>query len=204
MKSILFATTLLTALSTQAFASSETSPFKEGDFLLRARALDVIPQESSNTSIGGKVNVDNSVTPELDISYFFTPNVSAELIAATTKHNLTHSSGADAGSAWLLPPTLTLQYHVTEWKDILPYVGAGINYTHFYDEKGGSLGSVNYKDSVGGALQVGADIPLSGNWYANIDVKKIYVSTTANFSGGVHANVDINPLIVGTGIGYKF
>ena len=204
MKTILLTTALITTMSGVALAANESAPFQSGNILVRARTIGVIPQEDSNTSIGGTVNVDNSVTPELDASYFFTPNISAELIAATTKHNLSHSSGADAGSAWLLPPTLTLQYHVTQWKSIIPYVGAGVNYTHFYDEKGGALGAVKYKDSFGGALQAGADIPLSGNWYANVDVKKIYISTTAKFESGVRANVDIDPIVAGIGVGYKF
>ncbi len=204
MRITLLATVALLAFSNIAVAATETSPFKQGDVLVRVRMLGVVPQEDSNASVGGSVNVNNSVTPEVDASYFFTPNISAELIAATTKHDLSHSSGADAGSAWLLPPTLTLQYHATYWHDVLPYVGAGINYTHFYDTKGGALGSVSYTDSVGGALQAGADIPMGGNWYANVDVKKIFVSTTAKFSSGVRANVDIDPLVMGVGVSYRF
>jgi outer membrane protein len=207
MKQFLLTTTTvfaLTAFSGAAFAS-DASPFKAGDILLRARAIDVIPHEDSSTSVGGSVNVDNNIVPEVDASYFFTPNISAELIAATTKHNLSHSSGLDAGSAWLLPPTLTVQYHVTEWANtIIPYVGAGVNYTHFYDTKGGALGSVDYSDSVGTAFQVGADIPMGGSWYANVDAKKVFISTTAKFSSGVRADVDIDPLILGAGVGYHF
>jgi outer membrane protein len=202
MKKLLLTTVSTCLLAAPAFAES---PFAAGDFMIRARALDVIPHENSNTSVGGTVDINNNVTPELDFSYFFTPNISAELIAAVTKHDVKHSSGADAGSAWLLPPTLTLQYHFTPWPEtVIPYVGAGINYTHFFDEKGGALGAVSYDDSFGGALQAGADIPLDGNWYANIDVKKVFISTTAKFSSGVRANVDIDPLIVGLGVGYKF
>jgi outer membrane protein len=208
MKQFLLTTSTIFAfatLSSAAFAASDDSPFKAGDILLRARAIDVVPQEDSSTSVGGSVNVDNQITPELDVSYFFTPNISAELIAATAKHNLSHSAGADAGSAWLLPTTLTVQYHVTEWANtIIPYVGAGINYTHFYNVKGGDLGSVDYDDSVGIALQAGADVPLGGNWYANVDAKKIYINTTAKFSSGVRADVDIDPFILGAGVGYHF
>jgi outer membrane protein len=174
--------------------------------MLRARALGVAPQESSIlTGAAGHVNVDNSVVPEFDVSYFFTPNISAELIAAVTPHNVKTSAGVNAGNSWLLPPTLTLQYHFTQLDSIKPYVGAGVNYTHFFNEDAGALNSVKYDDSFGGALQAGVDIPIKDNWYANIDVKKVFISTTAKFSpSGIRADVDIDPWLIGVGVGYRF
>lgn len=207
MKKITLTTALLaTSIASSALADDlKTSDFKAGDFMIRARALSVVPQESGHVSNGDSVSINNSITPELDFSYFFTSNISAELIAAVTRHNVKTSSGIDAGSAWLLPPTLTLQYHFTQCPKIIPYVGAGINYTHFYAEKGGSLHTVKYDDSVGGALQVGADIPIKGNWYANVDVKKVFISTNGTWSpSGVTAKANIDPWLVGVGIGYKF
>lgn len=202
MKKVVFAAAA-TLVAGPAMAGQD---FKAGDWMLRGRALGVVPQENSTlTGAPGDVKVDNSLVPEFDISYFFTPNVSAELIAAVTPHHVKTSAGVDAGNAWLLPPTLTLQYHFTQLDSIKPYVGAGVNYTHFFNEDAGSLTSVKYEDSFGGALQVGADIPIEGNWYANIDVKKVFISTTAKFSpSGVRADVDIDPWLVGVGVGYKF
>lgn len=203
MKKIALATVAALAASSAAFAGEGN--FKAGDFMLRARVVGVIPQESSSMNIATKVNVDNNVVPELDFTYFFTSNISAELIAAVTKHDISTKSGVDAGHVWLLPPTLTLQYHFNQLESVKPYVGAGINYTHFYNSNAGILNSVKYDDSVGGALQAGVDIPLKGNWYANVDVKKVFINTTAKFSpSGVRADVDINPWLVGVGIGYKF
>jgi outer membrane protein len=149
--------------------------------------------------------ISNGYTPELDISYFFTPNISAELIAAVTQHNVRTSSGIDAGKAWLLPPTLTLQYHFNDVSWVKPYVGAGVNYTHFYNEGGGALNRAEYNDSFGGALQAGADFPLGGNWYANVDVKRVWISTDITYKpSGVTAKADIDPWIIGAGVGYKF
>ena len=185
-------------------APAKSDDFKAGDILVRARALGVLPSEDGRVSNGDSVRIDNSVVPELDFTYFFTPNIAAELIAAVTPHDVTTSSGIDAGSAWLLPPTLTLQYHFTQFDGFKPYVGAGVNYTHFYNEKPGALTSVSYDDSFGAALQAGVDVPLSGNWYLNADVKKVFINTTAKFAGGVSADVDIDPWLIGAGIGYKF
>ena len=208
MKKILLATVSILSLARTAMADGAdvAGPFNPGDIMLRARAIDVRPDVSSSLSIGGTVSVNNNTVPEIDASYFFTPQVSAELIAAVTRHNVTTNTGVNAGSAWLLPPTLTLQYHFTQYPDVaIPYVGAGINYTHFFDATGGALNAAHYDDSVGPALQAGIDVPIKGNWYANLDVKKLYISTTAKFSpSGVRADVDINPWVIGAGVGYKF
>ena len=203
MKKISLGMLAVLSLSSNALAVDD---FKAGDWLLRARALGVVPQEGSTlTGATGRIKVDNSVVPELDISYFFTANISAELIAAVSPHNVATTGGVDAGDSWLLPPTLTLQYHFTQLESIKPYIGAGVNYTHFFNADAGALVSVKYDDSFGGALQAGVDIPIKDNWYFNLDVKKVYISTTAKFSpSGVRADVDINPWLIGVGIGYKF
>ncbi len=215
MKKILLATVCIASISSGAFAAGKTtaasatstasSPFKAGDVLVRARALNVRPDVSSSMNISDSVKIDDSVVPEVDFTYFFTPNVSAELIAGVTPHNVSTKGGVDAGDVWLLPPTLTLQYHFTGLNGVIPYVGAGVNYTHFFSPDGGSLGDAKYSDSWGGALQVGADIPLQNNWYANVDVKKIFINTNAKFANEtVTANVDIDPWVIGAGVGYKF
>lgn len=202
MKRMIFGAVVV-LLSTQAFAADE--PFHAGDWMIRARAVGVVPDVSSSLSIGGTVKINNTLVPEVDFTHFFTPNISAELIAAVTPHNLRTNSGTDVGRAWLLPPTLTVQYHFTQCPMIIPYIGAGVNYTRFFNTDAGALASVKYSDSIGGAFQVGADIPIKGNWYANIDVKKIYIDTTAKFNDGtIRANVDIDPWLIGVGVGYKF
>ncbi|MDX2113032.1 MAG: OmpW family protein [Alphaproteobacteria bacterium] len=202
MRKILLSTAAAMAFSGSAQAASD---FAAGDFMVRARALGVIADESGRVSNGDSVSIDDSYVPELDFTYFFTPNIAAELIAAVTPHNVKTSSGINAGDVWLLPPTLTLQYHVTQFDGFKPYLGAGVNYTHFFNEDAGSLNSVKYDDSFGFALQAGIDIPIQDNWYFNVDVKKVYIDTTAKFSpSGVRADVDIDPWLVGVGIGYKF
>jgi outer membrane protein len=202
MKKILFTTVAAMALSHSALAADE---FAAGDFMIRARALGVVPQEDSTMNIAAEVKVDNSIVPELDFTYFFTPNIAAELIAAITPHDVKTDTGVDAGSSWLLPPTLTLQYHFTQMDRVKPYLGAGVNYTHFFNEDAGALNSVSYEDSFGGALQAGVDVPIQENLYFNVDVKKVFINTTAKFSpSGVRADVDIDPWLIGVGVGYKF
>ncbi|MBI1329699.1 MAG: outer membrane beta-barrel protein [Alphaproteobacteria bacterium] len=174
---------------------------------IRARAIYVVPDESAKiTVIGGDVSVDDAVVPEVDVTYFLDNNWSLELIAATTEHNVKHTpTGIDLGSVWLLPPTLTAQYHFDVDGPIRPYVGAGINYTIFYNVDDPAGFDIKYENRFGWALQAGVDIPFGDQGYFfNLDVKKLFLSTNVNINSGfIKASVDLNPWIVGAGVGLR-
>ena len=113
------------------------------------RALGVAPDESASIGIiGGDVAISNTIVPELDFTYFFTEHFLAELILGTAKHNVqainTAASDVNFGSVWLLPPTLTAQYHfyTSDKKVFKPYIWAGVNYTLFYNVKSGYVADV--------------------------------------------------------------
>src|ERR1700733_8742416 len=84
--------------------------------MIRVRALGVIPLDTSSSisGVGGRVNATAQAAPEVDFSYFLTDNIAFELIAATTRHDVSASDTVlghvDVGSVWVLPPTLTAQY----------------------------------------------------------------------------------------------
>lgn len=196
-----------------AAAGADSWNTKAGDFMIRGRAISVIPAEDASITgavTGSQIDIDTAVVPEVDFSYFVTDNVALELIAAVTPHDVntkTSSSGAlDLGDVWLLPPTLTVQYHFTDMGKFKPYVGAGINYTVFFGEdKGTSVTNVDYGNSFGPALQAGVDYMIDDHWFLNADVKKIWINTDVKFnSGAIRADVDINPWVVGVGFGYRF
>lgn len=147
MKKIVYAfmaMSFLTANFVNAQEENKTEDFKK--WQVRVRGVGVVPDESAKIGvIGGDVNISNTLIPELDITYFFTKNISAELILGTTKHEVNTvgsdisavggptSANVDLGSVYLLPPTLTAQYHFFPDKVFNPYVGAGVNYTIFYN-----------------------------------------------------------------------
>jgi outer membrane protein len=202
-------------LAAQGPVRADDGGFQPGNVLVRLRAIDVDPQVNSSISVvQGSAHVSNNTVPEVDFSYFFTPNISAELIAAVTYHTVKDvgsiAGTLPLGSVRLLPPTLTAQWHFLPKSVFNPYVGAGVNYTFFYGVKGSPLPiiySTHYSDSVGGALQAGADINVQGNWYVNLDVKKLFLSTDVTLGtavGQVKAKVDLDPWIFGAGVAYKF
>ncbi|MGD8327323.1 MAG: OmpW family outer membrane protein [Sphingomonadales bacterium] len=190
-------------------ASAQDSPWQ-----VRVRGIVVVPDESATIeAVGGDVNIDTQVVPELDISYFFTDNISTELILAVSPHDIgavgTAAGSFPIGSTTLLPPSLTLQYHLPFDDVFVPYVGAGINYTFFLDEdpKGPVVNDINLDDSFGWVLQTGVDINVSEKWFLNLDMKKIWLDTDARIDttlGTVNADVNIHPWIFGFGFGYRF
>lgn len=187
---------------------------KAGDILVRGRIIGLLPDESSKVdTIGGKASVSGEWTGEVDFSYFFTDNIAAELIAATTNHDVAVKGSSvgnvDLGDVWLLPPTLTLQYHFNPKAAFSPYLGAGLTYALFYNKDvAAGLSNVKYDNAWGYAFQAGFDYALGNNWYFNADVKKIFLDTdvtvTTNTGTVVRANVDLDPWVVGVGFGYKF
>ncbi len=217
--------------------SGAAAAHAEGSWMVRARALGVLPNESADLSAGGTalvgdVEINDSIVPELDITYFLNDNFAFELILGTTPHDV-ETKGlvapapvgelgtVDLGKVWLLPPTLTAQYHFTEMGPFKPYIGAGLNYTIFYSaDEGPVADKVSYEDSFGYALQAGFDYDLdgvAGGWALNMDVKRLWLNTDVKVNvttalgaalGAdpviVDADVDINPWIVGIGAGYRF
>lgn len=226
MKRLVFAMMAVSLLSVN-FANAQEEN-KSQDFKrwqVRVRGVGVVPDESAKIGvIGGDAKISNTLIPELDFTYFFTKNISAELILGTTKHDVSTtgsdisaiggptSADIDLGSVYLLPPTLTLQYHFFTDEVFRPYVGAGVNYTIFYNEKQGSVvKDVKYDNAIGYAFQVGFDLMINDTFFVNADVKKLFLNTDVTVDGSnlapglsIPADVDINPWLIGLGVGMKF
>ncbi|PCJ69228.1 MAG: hypothetical protein COA62_11395 [Rhodobiaceae bacterium] len=190
------------------FAGVEQARAEGGDspWMIRARIIYVEPDVSATMKgILGTVEASGSLVPELDISYFFTDNIAAELILATSNHDMSATAGVDLGDVWVLPPTLTLQYHFMPKAQFRPYIGAGVNYTIFYGESKGAVASIDYENGFGVALQAGMDYDLGNQWVFNVDVKKIWLNTDVSVNGGaITADVDLDPWVFGAGFGYRF
>ncbi|MBL8384773.1 MAG: OmpW family protein [Burkholderiales bacterium] len=196
---------------------------QEGKWMVRVRAVNLDMANKSDAGNGNlgvtaavlpadAIRVSDKLIPEVDISYFITKNIAAELILTyPQKHDVTITSGALAepvGSFKHLPPTLTLQYHFLPDGQFRPYVGAGLNYTRV---SGVSLrsnrGGVDLQldsSSWGPALQAGFDVKLSRNMFLNVDLKKIYIESDVKANGTKISHVKLDPLAFGVGIGWRF
>lgn len=170
------------------------------NWMTRIRAIGVYPDASS--SISG-LDVDSQWAPELDFTYFFSKNLAAELILATSRHTVT-LNGSDIGKASVLPPTITLQYHFTDLGKAKPYIGGGFNATYFYNVGLSSPLDLADSWSWGGALQAGLDYEIQKNVYLNADVKYLWISNDVTAAGVTIGDLKINPWVFGIGMGWRF
>ncbi|MDN0075937.1 OmpW family outer membrane protein [Crenobacter sp. SG2303] len=183
----------------------------QGDLLARFRVINVDPDTKVDHTLSTlDVDADNQTVPELDFTYMVTDHIGAELILATSRHKVSSKLG-DLGKVSALPPTVTLQYHFNPEGQIRPYVGAGVNYTRFYNVGLSSpLGDLTVdQNSWGPALQLGTDVAINKDWFVNADVKKIYMKTDVKGTSGAIAGANLgtlklNPWVFGIGIGTKF
>ena len=200
MKKTLLAVAALCAMTSGAAMAQQ----QDGKWQVRVRAVHL---ESDNGGAAGAagVSINDKVIPELDISYYFTPNFAAELVLTYPQKQDVRLNGAKIGSLKHLPPSLMAQYHFTNFGAFKPYVGAGINYTRFSSVK--DTVGIDWdvkRNSWGGALQVGFDYALDKNWSLNFDIKKVYIDTDVSVGGANVGKFKVDPLLVGVGVGYRF
>jgi outer membrane protein len=203
--------------------SGTASAYEAGDVLLRAGPTWVLPNDDSSAVKpipGSGVEVDDGISLGFSVTYLLTPQIGVELLAALPfEHDIKGEGsldGVDIGSIKHLPPTVTLQWYPdlgVDW--VQPYVGAGINYTTFFDEDAdGELEAIVGKtdisldDSWGYALELGADWRVSDRWYVNTSLWYVDIATDATLktagSGTLKTDVDIDPLVVMVGVGMRF
>ncbi len=229
---------LAVALGSASFAGQA---YEQGDWVLRVGATTVEPDTRSDDinlpgGLVAKADVDNDTQLGIIPVYMLTDVLAIEVLAATPfERNIdAHGQGAisgttlDAGSTDLLPPTASVQWYPRGgqpgWQ---PYVGAGLNYTTFFDTNtdeqlvsllgdltGGAVNDANLDldDSWGLALQAGVDIPIDERWAFNAGIWYIDIDTTAEIDAQadgvtvatVKFDLQLDPWVYNVGIAYKF
>lgn len=229
MKKMALGTLLAACISGSAFA------YDSGDFIFRSGAITVSPDVSSSALALGNVTldgtaagVDDGTALSLIGTYMLRDHWGLEVIAATPfSHDLEVSGLGETfalGETRHLPPTVMLQYYPLEpSSSVQPYIGLGVNYTAFFDEKVSgeanavfaSLGAtgdadLTLKNSTGIAAEAGVDVAFGADqrWLLNLAIWWMDIDTTAKVAvpgvGTVTANVELDPLVYSAGFGYRF
>ena len=185
--------------------SASVVAVEEGDWLVRFGVANVSPNDGSTGVVPtDAIGVDGDTQIFANVTYMFKDNLGFEVLAATPfSHDIT-LSGSKIGETDQLPPTFSLQYHFAPKASARPYVGAGINYTTFFNEKATAvISSLSLDDSIGLALQAGVDVDINKDWFFNADIRYINIETTATTNLG-NIEVDINPWVFSLGVGTYF
>ncbi|MEQ1800935.1 MAG: OmpA family protein [Gammaproteobacteria bacterium] len=195
-----------------------TATAAKGDWLLRAGVGVVDPKSDNLTTPLGELQVDTGTSATIEGTYMFADKFGVELLAA---YPFTHDVDLDGAGTIAevdhLPPTLSLQYHFNPDGTFRPYIGAGLNYTTFMNEKakGGALAAndladPSLDDSWGAAGQVGIDVGLTGNWFLNAAVRYIDIDSDLELTDTETGDtvqlgtVEIDPFIYQVQVGYRF
>jgi outer membrane protein len=197
---------MLGAVSTPAFAADGET---QGNWMVRLRAtyLDMADKSDAIPALGvpsDAITVNNKWIPELDVTYFFTRNIAAELVLTVPQKQDVYLNGNKIGTFKHLPPTLLVQYHFLPDGTFRPYVGAGLNFTRIWgaDIAGNTLQLDNW--SVAPALQIGMDYKLTKNWFLNADIKKVWLASNVKAGGVTVSKVNLDPWLFSMGVGYRF
>lgn len=179
---------------------------EKGDWLWRFGASTVDPKSNNHAIVG----VDSASSFTTNIAWMFTDHFSVEVLAAYPfEHDITlnGTNGTKVASTKHLPPTVSVQYHFMPDRTFKPYIGAGINYTTFFNTKtfGALEGTdLDLGDSFGLAGEIGADIILNDTWFLNASFRYIDIETDAKLDGAKLGAVKIDPYVYGIHVGMKF
>ena len=189
-----------------ALAAPAAMAQDSGSWVVRARALNL--QSANKDTTGLSLSVNDKTFPEVDIGYFFTPNLAVELVLTYPQKHDIRSGGAPIGTLKHLPPTLLAQWHFP-MGGFRPYVGAGLNLTLVSDVKfdpavAAALQPTIKNRSTGAAFQVGADVPIGGGWLLNLDLKKVQIKTDVSSFGAKAGTFKVDPTLVSLGVGKRF
>ncbi|WP_318356647.1 outer membrane protein OmpW [Enterobacter sp.] len=211
MKKLAVAALIMSGLSGSALAHDA------GEFFMRAGTATVRPTEGSDSVLGnlGGFNVSNNTQLGLTFTYMATENVGVELLAATPfRHKVGTGPTGDIATVHHLPPTLMAQWYFGDATTKLrPYIGAGVNYTTFFDEdfndngKEAGLSDLSLDDSWGLAGQVGLDYMINPDWLINMSVWYMDIDTDVHFkANGVNQTVStrLDPWVFMFTAGYRF
>ncbi len=214
-KSLLFSISAVSAMSLMTLATPAQA-VEKGDWLFRLGVAQVSPNTDSDNNMAGipgaEVDVSASTGLALNLTYMVTDNWGVEVLGALPFSHDVDAAGSIDGLGTLietdeLPPTFMAVYNFSPKADVRPYVGAGINYTVFMDEKGvGAFAGtdVELDSSMGLALEAGVDVDINSDMYFNASLWYVDISTTAKVNGADIGDVDINPWVVFLGLGWKF
>lgn len=210
------------ALGVQSAAAGDSN----GNFQVKVGLTGVWTDDETNSlvtsagvdllALGAEASTDDIAIPTLMLTYFFNKNLAIELFCCFGQTSVNGEGligpAGEMAEVWMFPPILTLQYHFDAMGAFRPYVGAGVEWIHYFDESVGNNGlgatSVDLEDSFGFALQAGVDMDLGSGWSLGLDVKKVWEDTevTWRFADGssIRAEHDIDPLIATVNVGYRF
>ncbi len=206
-------------------AAAQDNTVRAGIYIVRyhATADDI---SGPFTQPGLNLDIKNVNTPYFAYLRRITPSFEIELAAGWPPKTETIGKGPEtvgsvpyngqviATSKWFSPSLLAIYKFLpsSSWR---PYLGAGVNYTHFFDRTSTDAGNaasggpttISLSDSWGPAGTVGITWQIDRNWSldASFSMAKVKSKLEANTSGQVRTTtINFNPSTWVLAAGYSF
>lgn len=161
---------------------------------------------------GADLRVGNATTPFFSIERLITSHVGIELLAGIPPRQDVYGAGSIAfqgkvASVKQNAPTLMLNYHFLQPGDMVrPFVGIGVNHTHFYGAESSVGQTISLTNSNGLALQGGASVRIADHWsaYATVLLVNVHSDLLAVGVNPQTTRVNFRPTVYGAGVSYAF
>ncbi|AFO90747.1 OmpW family protein [Phaeobacter inhibens] len=199
-------TRMVSALALSAALAALAGPVlaqSQGDWTLGVGIANVNPKSDNGTVAGAAATIDDDTALTFTAEYFIRDNIGIELLAASPFEHDISLNGAYTATTKHLPPTLSVNYHFPTQTKFKPFVGVGINYTTFFEESS-PAGVISLDDSVGLALNLGADWQISDRGALRVNVRYMDIETDVTLNGTKIGTVEIDPVTVGFGYVHRF
>lgn len=164
---------------------------------------------------GAGAHAQDNTAFVIEAGYRFTPSWSANATFGAPPTSEVTGTGTAAplgslGKVTYAPLVLNVQYRFGMLGPVQPYVGGGAVHYMVLASKDGAIQQLNASSGWGSALQLGLEVPVAKHFNVFLDLKKMFVQTTATgvlpAAGGavVRAKTKLDPLVVHAGVGLSF
>lgn len=202
-KSIIISSAVISA--SLLLTSQAVLAYGAGDIFVRGGIAKTDTKDQNGTlAVAGDLNVYNAEGLYYGVGYLFTDKFGVELSGQEkVDHTLTTRNVGNIGTVDRLPINLMANYYPLGGmaSRVQPYVGLGINYTHFSGEE---LAGLEVDHTYGVVGQAGVDLAITNNLMLNGFANYADVEADVSLGGTELGKADIRPLTVGGGITYRF
>lgn len=196
--------TLVLALLASAALAAPALAQDAGSITLGFGVGFVAPKDGNGALVPGELDVGNNARPIITLEYFVKDNLGIEVLGATPfKHSLAVEGVGEIGETKHLPPTVSLNYHIPTGGPLTPFVGVGLNYTKFFEERS-PLGVLKIKESFGLAATLGVDYALSEKAALRMDLRYMDIDADVLLDGTNIGKAEVDPLAASVSYVMKF
>jgi len=150
--------------------------------------------------------VTDNIAAEVSLGLGFYKTKSSALSDAATAYGSGSSSLGKRNQIFMVPVTLSAQYHAAPYGGLRPYVGLGLNGTYMHTRSK----AIKAESGFGPVLQAGVDFISKDDTLFTLDIRQYLLKSKVKFkkgflaTDGISSKVNWNPLVISAGFGFKF